>query len=47
MWSDPNTTIYFLGDDIHFESIDTTLSVKDIYYQANNEDMTQFLADDE
>ena len=41
-----NTSIYFLGDDIHFESIDTTLSVEDIYYQVDNEDMTQFLADD-
>lgn len=41
-----NSTIYFLGDDIHFESIDTTLSVEDIYYQVDNEDMTQFLADD-
>lgn len=34
---------YFLGDDIRFESIDLTLSVEDIYYRVQNEDMTEFL----
>ena len=32
-------TSYFLGDSIHFASLDIRLSVEDIYYQVNNEDM--------
>ncbi len=35
---------YFLGDKIHFESIDLTLSVKDIYDRVQNEDVIDFLA---
>jgi len=35
---------YFLGDEIHFESIDLTLSVEDIYDQVQNEDVIEFLA---
>ena len=34
---------YFLGDDIRFESIDLILSVEDIYYRVQNEDVTEFL----
>jgi len=37
-------TSYFLGDEIHFQSIDITLSVEDIYYQVTNNDMVKFLA---
>lgn len=40
---DWRSTAYFLGDKILFESIDVTLSVEDIYYQATNDDMTKFL----
>ncbi|NQZ05752.1 MAG: Uma2 family endonuclease [Algicola sp.] len=35
---------YFLGDNIHFESIDFTLSVEEIYNRVENEDMAEFLA---
>lgn len=35
---------YTLGDCIHFESIDCTLSVEEIYHRVDNEDMTEFLA---
>jgi Uma2 family endonuclease len=35
---------YTLGDDLHFESIDLTLSVADIYHRVENEDMLAFLA---
>jgi hypothetical protein len=34
---------YFLGDEISFESIDTTLSVEDIYYHVDNDEMVKFL----
>jgi Uma2 family endonuclease len=34
---------YFLGDDITFESIDLTLSVEEIYYRVQNEDVIEFL----
>ena len=34
---------YFPGDTIHFTSINTTLSVEDIYYQVNNADIAQYL----
>ncbi len=38
-------TIYFLGDEINFESINTTISVEDIYYQVDNEDIVKYLKD--
>jgi len=38
-----NPTSYFLGDDITFKSIDTTISVEDIYYHISNEDMADYL----
>ena len=31
--------VYYLGDDIHFQSIDLTVSVEDIYRQVKNADM--------
>ncbi len=34
---------YILGDNIHFESINLTLSVEDIYHRVENEDMVKFL----
>ena len=34
---------YFLGDEITFESINLTLSVEEIYYRVQNEDMAEFL----
>ncbi|MBL4941106.1 MAG: Uma2 family endonuclease [Colwellia sp.] len=34
---------YFLGENIHFESIDLTLSVEEIYHRVKNEDMIDFL----
>jgi Uma2 family endonuclease len=34
---------YFLGDEITFESIDLTLSVEDIYYRVQNDDVVEFL----
>jgi Uma2 family endonuclease len=36
-------TSYFLGDEIHFESIDLTLSVEEIYHRVQNEDMVTFM----
>lgn len=36
---------YFLGDDIHFESIDCILPVAEIYYRVENQDMIEFLQD--
>jgi len=41
------STVYFLGDDISFESIATTLSVEDVYYQVENEDIINYLKDKE
>lgn len=37
-------THYFLGDEIHFESIGLTLAVEEIYSRVNNEDMNEYLA---
>ncbi len=34
---------YFLGDDITFNSISTTLSVEDIYYHVKNDDIVDYL----
>jgi Uma2 family endonuclease len=34
---------YALGDDIHFESIDLTLSVEAIYHRVDNQDVAEFL----
>ncbi len=34
---------YFLEDEIHFESINLTLSVEDIYDRVQNEDVIEFL----
>jgi Uma2 family endonuclease len=42
-----NPTSYFLGDEISFESINTIISVENIYYQVNNDDMTKFLTEQE
>lgn len=36
-------TLYFLGDSITFESMGITLSVEDIYYQVNNDEITFYL----
>ena len=33
---------YFLGDQVHFESINLTLSVEEIYHRVNNEEMREF-----
>lgn len=38
---------YFLGDEITFNSIKTTLTVEDIYYHVNNDDMARFLEEKE
>lgn len=35
-------SVYFLGDDVIFESIDLTLSVADIYQRVENEEMQIF-----
>lgn len=40
---DWRSTHYFLGDEIHFESIDFALSVEDIYDRVQNEDVIEFL----
>ena len=34
---------YFLGDTVHFASIDLTLSVEEIYHRVNNEEMREFI----
>ena len=39
-WS---STHYFLGDDVHFESIDLTLSVEAIYRRVQNQDVIDYL----
>lgn len=36
---------YFLGDNVHFESIDLTLPVEEIYLRVENDDMKSFLAE--
>ena len=41
------TSSYFLGDEVYFESIDFTLSVKDIYSRVDNQDVREFLNVDE
>jgi len=33
---------YYLGDKVIFESVGVTLSVEDIYYQVNNEDILEY-----
>ncbi len=38
---------YFLGDDITFNSISTTLSVEDIYYHVKNDDIVNYLQEKE
>lgn len=35
---------YFLGDEVHFESIDLSVPVETIYSRVVNEEMTEFLA---
>jgi len=37
------STTYFPGDEITFTSIDSVISVEDIYYQVNNSDMVSYL----
>ncbi len=34
---------YYLGDEIHFYSVDVTVPVADIYYQVENEDVLAYL----
>ena len=34
---------YFLGDKIHFKSINLTLTVEEIYYRVQNEEMLEFM----
>ena len=33
---------YFLGDEVHFQSIDLRLTVEEIYSRVDNEDMRKF-----
>lgn len=40
---DWRSTHYFLGEEIHFESIDFTISVEDIYLRVKNEDVITFI----
>ena len=40
-------TVYFLGDEITFDSINTTVAVEDIYYHVKNDDIEQFIQDKE
>ncbi len=35
---------YFLGDEVHFKSINLTLSVEGTYYWVTDQDMADFLA---
>jgi len=41
---DWRSTHYFLGEEIHFESIDLTIPVSEIYLHVENDDVKQFLA---
>ena len=41
------SSYYFLGDEISFQSIQITLTVEDIYYQVDNEDFIAFLKEKE
>lgn len=34
---------YYLGDKVHFESINLTLSVEEIYHRVNNEEVHEFI----
>ena len=34
---------YYLGDEITFSSLDVTVTVEDIYYQVNDDDVLDFL----
>ncbi|NOQ13321.1 MAG: Uma2 family endonuclease [Methyloprofundus sp.] len=34
---------YFLGDEVHFKSIDLTLTVEEIYHRVQNEEMLEFM----
>jgi Uma2 family endonuclease len=36
-------TAYYLGDEIHFASIDFTIAVEDIYQRVKNADMQTWL----
>jgi Uma2 family endonuclease len=38
------SSFYYLGENMTFESIGLTVEVADLYYQVNNEDMRRFLA---
>ncbi len=38
---------YYLGDDVTFESIELTLRVEEIYHRVQNEDMMEFMANNE
>ncbi len=40
---DWRSTHYFLGEEIHFESIDFTISVEDIYHRVENEDVADYI----
>jgi Uma2 family endonuclease len=42
---DWKSTYYTLGDKVHFESIDLTLSVEAIYHRVHNDSMLAFLQD--
>ncbi|MFK5984333.1 MAG: Uma2 family endonuclease [Pseudomonadota bacterium] len=44
---DWRSTSYFLGDEITCDSIQTTISVEDIYYHVDNEDTVNFLKEKE
>ncbi len=41
---DWRTSHYYLGESVYFESLDVTLSVEEIYNRVQNQDMTDFLA---
>lgn len=41
---DWKSTHYFLGDKVHFQSIDLTLTVEEIYHRVQNDNMTAYLA---
>ncbi|QTL36016.1 Uma2 family endonuclease [Pseudoalteromonas viridis] len=42
---DWRSTHYFLGEEIHFDSIDFTITVEDIYLRVQNEDVQAYLAE--
>ncbi|MEZ5538166.1 MAG: Uma2 family endonuclease [Thiolinea sp.] len=41
--NDWHSEYYYLGQDVHFESVDVTLSVEAVYQRVDNEDVTAFL----